>query len=119
MEDREAVEARFKQVIGDIALLFTEDGEMKIRKTRYKQRSDFYSFFAVISEMHMQGKNLDQSKVGKLQGILKELNDKIEPHSENVEMSEYAIRCTSDANSLSSREWRKNYLKKYIVEAYV
>ena len=45
-------------------------------------------------------------------------NDNIGPHSEIEELRDYAINCTSDANSLVSRENRKAFLYKYFEKAY-
>ena len=39
--------------------------------------------------------------------------------SDEDDLREYAIRCTSDANSLSSRKWRYDFINKELEGAYV
>ena len=117
MTNKVDVEQAFNDVIADIIKIFTND-ELIIRKTRFKQRSDFYSIFAVITSLKNENKNLQVNKLDKLKTDLMYLNDNIGPHSEIEELRDYAINCTSDANSLVSRENRKAFLYKYFEKAY-
>lgn len=118
MPNKENIEKNFLKIIDDIILIFTIGDDMIIRKSRFKQRSDFYSIFSVISEYHKEGKVLDRTKLQNIRDRLKYLDDNIGPHSEIQELSDYAIYCTSDANSISSRQWRKIFLKQYFDEVY-
>ena len=117
MKNKDVIRNKFMGVIDDIAKIFT-DNEMIIRKTRFKQRSDFYSLFSAITSLKNENKTLQDNKLEELRSELKYLNDNIGPHSDDKELSDYAINCTSDANSLSSRESRKDFLIKYIEKAY-
>lgn len=117
MENKDDIRCDFLRVLDDIEKIFPED-VLAIRKTRFKQKSDFYSLFAAIDYLHKRNSTLQLNLIEKLQLDLKYLDDKIEPHSDNPDFSDYAIRCTSDANSFSSREFRKNFLLKYLKEAY-
>ena len=119
MTNKDQIEEEFLNIIKDISEIFTLNEELYIRKTRFKQRSDFYSVFSVICDFHKKGKQLQRDKLAKLRDELAYLDDNIEPHSEIAEFSNYAIHCTSDANSISSRQWRKNFLEKYFEGAYV
>lgn len=118
MPEKEIVEEHFVNIINDIITIFTKDEELLIRKSRFKQRTDFYTMFSVISEHHKLDKKINTEKLDTLRENLKYLNDNIGPHAKEQELSEYAIYCTSDANSTSSRQWRKNFLGKYFEEVY-
>ena len=117
MPEKEVIEAQFMNIISDIITIFTED-ELIIRKSRFKQRTDFYTMFSVIDECHKNGKTINTNRLESLRENLKYLNDNIGPHAEQHELSEYAIYCTSDANSITSRQWRKNFLQKFFDEVY-
>ena len=54
-----------------------------------------------------------------LKNDLKFLNNEISPLSQIDLLSEYALRCTSDANSLNSRKWRKDFFKEFLVGTYL
>jgi hypothetical protein len=47
------------------------------------------------------------------------LDKEIEPHAADEIFSNYAIHCISDANSISSRRWRKRFLHNYIAPLYL
>lgn len=117
MEKKDVVYKDFIAVLEDLEKIFPEDTFM-IRKTRFKQKSDFYSLFAAIDCLKKSNKKLQDDSIEVLQNDLKYLDENIEPHSENGVLSDYAIRCTSDANSLASREYRKEFLLKYLEKAY-
>lgn len=119
MENRSEIEAKFLNVIQDITEIFTINDELYIRKTRFKQRSDFYSIFSVICDYHKYGKTLKLDQVPRLRKNLEYLDENIAPHSEDAELSDYAIHCTSDANSMNSRLWRKAFFEKYFKGVYV
>lgn len=116
-EKSEELSQRFENILSDIQRIFNEDFEIK--NTRFKQKSDFYSLFACIDELHISQKRIDLDKVETVRNSLKKLDKYIEPQAEDEIYREYAMRCLSDANSKSSREWRKNYLMDYIKECYV
>lgn len=118
MPEKEIIEQKFTNILEDIALIFTDGDEMFLGKSRFRQRSDFYSLFALICQMHKDGRMLDLNKVVKIQTELKILDKEIDPYAENEEFREYAIHCTSDANSSASRNWRVVFLKKRIDEVY-
>lgn len=111
------VKAEFMKVLHDISIIFDKE-EFPIAKTRYRQKADFYSLFAAIDDMHKIKKTIDRTKLNILRKELRVLDEKIAPHAEESEYSEYAVRCLSDANSLASRKWRKDYLLKFIQKAY-
>lgn len=112
-----AVRVKFESIINDIAILF--EGSVKLSTTRFKQKADFYTLFGCIVYFKKQGYILAHNFISKVQKKLVVLTEQIEPHSENEDYRNYAIRCISDANSYSSRRWRKEFLKSYLTPLYV
>lgn len=107
---------RFGRVLKDIALIFSKE-EFPIAKTRFRQKSDFYSLFAAIDEIHQRGQGIVQARLPDLREELRGLDGLIEPSAPGL-YGEYAIRCVSDANSLSSRRWRTDFLKAFLMAVY-
>lgn len=112
------VRQKFIDVLNDIEIIFSEESGMEFAKTRFRQRSDLYSLFCVIVDLQKRKQVIVREKLPALREELKELDEKIEPMSENEQYREYAIRCTSDANSQSSRKWRRDFLYSFIQKAY-
>ena len=60
-------------------------------------------------------------KIDKLQEIRNELrgmDEYIGPQSEDDEYREYATRCLSDANSITNRNWRTEFMRKRMAILY-
>jgi hypothetical protein len=112
-----AVKSDFESVISDIHSIFS-DGKA-LFETRFKQKADFYSLFGCVLDFKKQGKDIVTDSLPRVRESLNRLNDLIEPHSENETYRDYAIHCISDANSASSRRWRKDFLSDYIKPLYL
>ncbi len=106
----------FMLVIKDIEKIFNLQ-EFPISKTRFKQKADFYSLFNAIN-MLQKNKLSIGSNFKFLIEDLKLINKGIEPESEIFLFSEYAIKCTSQANSKNSRIHRKDFLTHFINSVY-
>lgn len=106
----------FTGVIDDISLIF-EEKIYPLSKTRFRQKSDFYSLFACILELR-KNMNLKIEKLDQARAKLKEMDEKIGPQSENNQFLEYATRCLSDANSLANRLWRVQFMKARLADLY-
>lgn len=117
-QGKDNVRDQFIGILADIEKIYDEKEGMDFSKSRFRQRSDLYGLFAVISDLKKNGMVLDCDKLKDLREELQELNEGIEPMSEITEYREYAIHCTSDANSLTSRKWRYDFLYKYLERAY-
>lgn len=119
------VESEFSSVINDFKYIF--DDNYKLSNSRFRQKSDFYSLFLAILELRRE-QNLKLSEgelftladkdLTYLRRDLKILDDFTAPESEVEILSEYAIKCVSHANSLSSRKWRKEFLKNILSGTY-
>jgi Protein of unknown function DUF262 len=110
------IRARFLDVIGDIETLF---GDRKLRGTRFKQKSDFYSLFLAIDKLRQAGGRIDGLNFEFLSQDLDLLNQMIEPESGIRDFRTYAIQCVSQSNTLGARLWRQQFLESFLVGAYL
>ena len=113
----ESVRKNFESVLNDLTVIFQD--EISLAGTRFKQKADFYSLFACVWDYIRNDKKINMGNLPRVRASLLRLNKEIEPHSENETYSDYAIRCISDANSVASRRWRKNFLNDYIAPLYL
>ncbi len=116
LEDERGIEQKFLGVIRDISIIFDLE-TFPIQDTRFRQKSDFYSLFACVLSLRETGK----LKIDKLQEIRNELrgmDEYIGPQSEEDEYREYATRCLSDANSITNRNWRTEFMRKRMAILY-
>lgn len=102
-----AARAEFEGVISDIAIIF--DSSYPMKKTRWKQKADFYSLFFAVLTLRRSGFALP-SDVNFLRQDLTLLDKRIAPTSEVPILSKYAVYCVSQANSASSRNWRMGFI---------
>lgn len=116
MDNKSDVYNCFKDIINDIMIIFNPE-IMPIRNTRFKQKSDFYSLFACIYELK-KNKAIDTDSLTSVREKLLEMDQLVGPQSENDDYREYATRCLSDANSISSRTWRIGFISKILNECY-
>lgn len=114
--DEERVRSEYQNAVSDIARIFSE--ELPLRQTRFKQKSDFYTLLLSIVELHRQGLDLVDKPLGPLRNDIRFLNQHIAPESDIPVLSEYAIKCVSQANSASSRAWRRNFLSLFLSGTY-
>jgi hypothetical protein len=89
-------------VFNELNLLFP------IKKTRYKQRNDFYTLFSFIDKC----RHLDIETIKYFYRLLLKFNDDINPSNEKCEPFQlYAFHCISQSNSKNAREARLNFLE--------
>lgn len=114
--DRHNIEKRFEGFIKNLFLIFSS--AESVSKTRFKQKADFYCLMLAIDESISEGGSIEGKEVKQLMRDLYLLDDLIHPESYQEDMREYAIKCISQANSLASRIWRKNFLKLVLRGTY-
>lgn len=114
--DREKRVDEFITAIKDIATIFNGDS-IAIKKTRWRQKADFFSLFLAIVHLRREGLFLP-SEIEPLCEDLKMLNMNIAPTSNVTILSEYAVYCVSQANSASSRKWRTQFLESILRGTY-
>lgn len=108
---------RFDDVVNDLGLLF-QDLPEGVRGTRFRQKADFYSLFLAIDNLRGEGHTLNGKSLGAIEGDIRMLDFGIRPEADVDVFSEYAIKCVSQANSASSRQWRANFLKAILGGTY-
>lgn len=116
MENKADVVSDFLGIIEDIEIIFDSE-VMPIHETRFKQKSDFYSLFACIFSLR-QTAVINSESLFQVRKELQEICDKVSPQSEDDIYREYATRCLSDANSISNRRWRVEFLKERLELGY-
>lgn len=116
-ESEAATRREFMAVLDDFHTIFAPD-RFPLGRTRFKQKSDFYSLFLSVHEFHRAGHALPDHDLEPLRGDLRLLDENIAPESEVDILSEYAIKCVSQANTIASRSWRKNFLMDILSGTY-
>lgn len=110
-----AARVEFEDAISDIAKIF--DSTYPMKKTRWKQKADFYSFFFAVLSLKRDGFVLPVD-VSFLRQDLMLLDERIAPTSEVPILSKYAVYCVSQANSASSRNWRMGFIRAILRGTY-
>jgi hypothetical protein len=110
-----AARAEFEGAIADIARIF--DSTFSMKKTRWKQKADFYSFFFAVLSLKRSGFSLP-ADLNLLRQDLTLLDNRIAPTSEVPILSKYAVFCVSQANSASSRNWRMAFIRAILRGTY-
>lgn len=110
-----ATRVEFESAISDISRIF--DATYPMKKTRWKQKADFYSFFFAILTLRRAGLTLPVD-LSFLRQDLTLLDNRIAPTSEVPIFSKYAVYCVSQANSASSRNWRMAFIKAILRGTY-
>lgn len=114
--EQERTRWEFQTAVKDMKEIFS--GEMPLRVTRFRQKSDFYTLFLSIVDLRRTGGTLEGKPLAPLREDLKLLDSHIAPESSVGIFSEYAIKCVSQANSVSSRSWRRNFLTSMLAGTY-
>jgi len=115
-ESMKNTQNQFEKIIEDLLLIFPPE-LFPISNKRFRQKADFYSLFAAIYELQLEGYSIIEKDLILLRKDLELLDIHINPHSNGV-FSEYAIKCVSEANTIGSRTWRKNILKSILSGTY-
>ena len=113
---RDQALGEFNAVLGDLGRLFPPL-TFPLKKTRWKQKADFYSLFLAILGLHREGYSLPEDTQA-LQHDLSVLDMEIAPTSAAPVLSEYAVYCVSQANSAASRRWRTRFMRSVLLGTY-
>lgn len=105
------VENLFVKTLEELRLIFSEGSEVDMRKTRFKQKADFYTIFLVVKDYLCSNKSIRQVNLEALRDDLKILDETIAPESTIPICREYAIKCISQANTYSGRSWRACFIQ--------
>lgn len=118
IDERKKLEEEIMSIITDLSIIF-DKSTFLISKTRFKQKADFYSLFLAICELKREGGTIEGKEHKYLIEDLGLLDEFIEPNSKIKVLSEYAIQCVSQANTVNSRKWRKDFLKSILSGTYI
>lgn len=100
----ESLKTQFENILSVFSQLNTF---YPLKKTRYKQRNDFYTLFGLIDK----NITLDTDTIKYFYQLLIKFNDDITPSNEKCEPFQlYAFHCISQSNSKNAREERLNIL---------
>ncbi len=116
-EHMQHIRNEFQLIIDDILMIFPLDS-YPIAKTRFRQKADFYSLFAAIHELHKDGYSLEGKKVETLREDFVILDRNISPEDDVKVFSEYAVKCVSQGNTIGSRLWRREFLRRFLLGTY-
>lgn len=116
-DHRKAIIKRFSDALADLSKIF-DGSKGGIKRTRFRQKADFYSLFVAIDELRCEGHTLGAKPLDALVQDFREFDYGIRPEAEVAILSEYAIKCVSQANSASSRRWRADFLKAFLGGTY-
>ncbi|PIQ48357.1 MAG: hypothetical protein COW03_11000 [Cytophagales bacterium CG12_big_fil_rev_8_21_14_0_65_40_12] len=105
VDDYEQLKSSFSQVIA----IFKElDQITPIKKTRYKQRNDFYTLFDIF----YQYRELPLAFFKEIYETLVVFGDAIIPSNEKCEpFQDYAFHCVSQSNSKNARDIRRGIIR--------
>lgn len=117
-KEKDEISLRLESALSDIAKIFSTFPE-GIRKTRFRQKADFYSLILAVDSLRQVGGEIQDKDLSDLHADLALLDAEIAPESMGAVFSEYAIKCVSQANSASSRRWRKNFLEAVLAGTYL
>ncbi|MCF1458779.1 MAG: DUF262 domain-containing protein [Shewanella sp.] len=110
------IETRFKKAIEDIKVIF--DNSMPIAKTRFNQKSDFYSLILAIDNFLSRGFKVNHNVLDAVREDLKIMNENVSPNSDVRFYNLYAEKCLSSANTIASRTWRVNFISMILSPLY-
>ena len=116
VKDQNVITKRFKNSLNEFKIIFDES--LPIAKTRYRQKSDFYTLFLVFDDLLNNSSSIKGKDLQPLRHDLKIINDNVRPSSEIEIFSDYAMRCVSKTNSASSRRWRHAFIKSILLGTY-
>ncbi len=103
-----------KEFLKVISVFKKFDSRFPLKKTRYKQRNDFYTLFGLIHS----NSTLSDKTLLYFYDLLLKFNDDISPSNEKCEPFQlYAFHCISQSNSKNAREERSNLLQQLFLNS--
>jgi len=116
-EEETQIKQQFQNILIDIKAIF-EVTVFDISKTRFRQKADFYSLFAAIDDCRKSGGSLSEKPLEHLRADFGIIDRVTEPNSRVKLLSQYALQCVSQANTIGSRKWRRDFLKCFLGGTY-
>jgi hypothetical protein len=113
-EQRRQTIGRLVAVLECLSKTLGRIGDLPFKRTRFRQRSDFYSLFFAVDGILCAGGTIAGKNLQPLIEDFDILQEKIAPTSKVPSLQEYAVRCVSDANSRSSRMGRIGFIAGFL-----
>lgn len=107
----------FEKTISEISIVFSEEYPQK--KTRFKQKADFYSLFLAVNHFVKNGLSLKGKNLTYLREDLSMIDFHVHPESDVKIFRQYAINCTSKSNTYQSRKWRTMFFQYILSGSYI
>ncbi|MGE6435047.1 DUF262 domain-containing protein [Shewanella baltica] len=114
--DKDEIKIRFQKAIENIKIIF--DDSITIAKTRFKQKSDFYSLILAVDDFLSRGCEINYRNLDAVRKDLKIMNENVSPNSDVRFYNLYAEKCLASANTLASRTWRVNFISMVLNPLY-
>lgn len=102
---------------GDEFKEYFEEKEIKtaeyyLKNMRFRQKNDFLSLFYVFFKLKdiVNFKDFDPSVISEIRNFLIYMDSEIAPSSDLTIVSEYGVKCVSQSNSKTSREFRSKFI---------
>jgi hypothetical protein len=113
--ESDITEAQEQRLYGDFCRILNRviklNNKVPIVKTRFRQKSDFYSLFAFIANHQ----DIEDRCLEYMYLVLLKLSPAIRPSQEYCEpLKEYALNCVTQSNSKAAREARDKLLNKIL-----
>lgn len=121
----ENTKKHFNETLDLIKLLFVGDeyknyfeeeesqsAEYYLKNMRFRQKNDFLSLFYVLFKLKdiINFYKLEPAKISEIKNFLIYMDSEIAPSSDLTIISEYGVKCVSQSNSKTSREFRSKFI---------
>jgi hypothetical protein len=107
---KESLSKEFNNVLN---IIFKLNSIYPLKKTRYRQRNDFFTLFSFIHK-HLQ--KIKESDFIEFYKVLIAIQDEISPSNELCEpLKDYAINCVSQSNSKKARLKRLSFFEELLL----
>ncbi|EIN9356799.1 DUF262 domain-containing protein [Vibrio vulnificus] len=113
---KDEIKIRFQRAMENIKVIFDES--MPISKTRFRQKSDFYSLILAIDKFLSSGCEINSNNLCAVRKDIKIMNNNVSPNSDVRFYNLYAEKCLASANTLASRTWRVNFISMVLNPLY-
>ncbi len=115
-EAKRSVEERMLNVFSLISQIFDES--FPISKTRFRQKSDFYSLMITLDRFLSEDLQLKVSEMQFLRNDLSLIDKNVSPSSDVNFLNFYAEKCLASANTVASRKWRVSFIKTILLSSF-
>jgi len=90
----------------------SQSAEYYLKNMRFRQKNDFLSLFYVLFKLKdiINFGDLEATKISEIKNFFIYMDSEIAPSSDLTIISEYGVKCVSQSNSKTSREFRSKFI---------